>query len=111
MDHGRDETVREQTCHAKAQPAADRGPGAGDLLQIGNLGFGSRRSHAAPRHAKLALAELRIGHEELAAFQGRAAGRVAVGALPIASTVLVPQALSGLFLAQPGPAAIVADGT
>ena len=63
------------------------------------------------RHAKLALAELRISHEELAASQGRAAGRVAVSALSMASTVLVPQALSGLFLAQPGPAAIVADGT
>jgi LysR family transcriptional regulator, regulator for genes of the gallate degradation pathway len=63
------------------------------------------------RHAKVALAELRIGHEELAAFQGRAVSPVAVGALPMASTVLVPQALSRLFLAQPGLSASVSDGT
>ncbi len=64
--------------------------------------------------AKLALAELRTGHDELAAFQGfgvEAAGRVAVGALPMAADVLVPQALSRLFALQRGVRATVADGT
>ncbi len=63
------------------------------------------------RHAKLALAELRIAHDELAAFRGIAPGRVAVGALPMAADVLVPQALSRLFAAQPGLRVTVVDGT
>lgn len=63
------------------------------------------------RGAKLALAELRTGHEELAALRGLSPGRVAVGALPMASDVLVPQALAQLFAAQPGVMATVADGT
>ncbi len=62
-------------------------------------------------HTKLALAELRTGHDELAALRGLAAGRVAVGALPMAADVLVPQALSRLFAQQPGVQVTVADGT
>lgn len=62
-------------------------------------------------HSKLALAELRTGHEEMDAMRGTQAGRVAVGALPMASDVLVPQALSRLFLRQPGVQVTVADGT
>ena len=61
--------------------------------------------------AKLALAELRTGHDELAALRGMAPGRVAVGALPMAADVLVPQALLQLFAQQPGVLATVADGT
>ena len=64
--------------------------------------------------AKLALAELRTGHAELAVFRGLggvATGRVAVGALPMAADVLVPQALSRLFALQRGVRATVADGT
>ena len=63
------------------------------------------------RHTRLALAELRIGHDELAAFRGIAPGRVAIGALPMAADVLVPQALSRLFAAQPGLRVTVVDGT
>ena len=70
--------------------------------------------------AKLALAELSTGHDELAAYRGlsglsghggMATGRVAVGALPMAADVLVPQALSRLFALQRGVRATVADGT
>lgn len=60
---------------------------------------------------RLALAELRSGHDELAAFRGLSPGRVTVGALPMTSEVLVPQALSRLFVAQPGLQATVVDGT
>lgn len=63
------------------------------------------------RHARLALVELRIGHDELAAFRGIAPGRVAIGALPMAADVLVPQALSRLFAALPGLRVTVVDGT
>jgi len=62
-------------------------------------------------HTKLALAELRTGHEELAALRGLSPGRVAVGALPMAADVLVPQALSRLLALQPGVQVTVADGT
>lgn len=61
--------------------------------------------------AKLALAELRTGHDELAAASGGAAGRVVVGSMPMASDVLVPQALSHLMAALPGVAVTVVDGT
>jgi LysR family transcriptional regulator of gallate degradation len=77
----------------------------------------SRRARASPageallRHARLALAELRVGHDELAAFRGLSPGHVTVGALPMTSEVLVPQALSRLFEAQPGVRATVVDGT
>lgn len=75
---------------------------------------GTRLTEAGERlllHAKLALAELRIGHDELAALQGRTLGRLAVGALPMAGSVLLPQALSRLLLAAPGLVVTVADGT
>ncbi len=63
------------------------------------------------RHGRLALAELRTGHDELAAFRGLGPGRVAVGALPMAADVLVPQALSRLFAQDPGLQVTVVDGT
>lgn len=63
------------------------------------------------RAAKLALYELRTGRDELAALLGTAPGQVAVGALPMTADVLVPQALSRLFAAQPGVIVTVADGT
>lgn len=75
---------------------------------------GTRLTEAGERlllHAKLALAELRIGHDELAAFQGHTLGHLSVGALPMAGSVLLPQALSRLFLAAPEFIVTVADGT
>jgi LysR family transcriptional regulator of gallate degradation len=75
---------------------------------------GTRLTEAGERlllRAKLAGAELRAGHDELSAACGGAPGRVAVGALPMASDVLVPQALARLLAAQPGVQALVADGT
>jgi LysR family transcriptional regulator, regulator for genes of the gallate degradation pathway len=75
---------------------------------------GSRLTEAGERmllRAKLALAELRTGHDELAALAGRAGGRVAVGALPMACDVLVPQALSRLAKALPGVQVTLVDGT
>lgn len=60
---------------------------------------------------KLAQAEWRIGHEDIGRFTGKAAARVAIGALPMASDVLVPQALARLLEQQPGVVATVADGT
>lgn len=75
---------------------------------------GTRLTDAGERllqRARLAQAELRIAHDELAAFSGVAAGRIAIGALPMAADVLVPQALSQLFAAGPGLQVTVVDGT
>lgn len=63
------------------------------------------------QRARLALSELRNGHDELAAFRGLSPGRVTVGALPMTSDVLVPQSLTRLFSAEPGVRVTVVDGT
>lgn len=75
---------------------------------------GTRLSAAGDRvllRAKLALAELRTGHDELALALGRAAGRVSIGVLPMASDVLFPRAMASLLAARPGVQVTVADGT
>lgn len=75
---------------------------------------GSRLTDAGERvllRAKLALAELRTGHDEVSALCGRTAGRMAVGALPMACDVLVPQALAELGRAMPAAQVTVVDGT
>jgi LysR family transcriptional regulator of gallate degradation len=75
---------------------------------------GTRMTEAGERvlHAvRLALAELRTGHDELATLSGASGGSVALGALPMTADVLVPQALARLFAARPGVTVTVADGT
>jgi LysR family transcriptional regulator of gallate degradation len=75
---------------------------------------GTRMTEAGERvlHAvRLALAELRTGHDELATLSGTSGGSVALGALPMTADVLVPQALARLFAARPGVTVTVADGT
>lgn len=61
--------------------------------------------------ARIALAELRIGFEELDGFRGGGSAQLTVGALPMAGDVLVPQALARLFAARPGVRVTVVDGT
>lgn len=63
------------------------------------------------RHAKLAFAELRIAQEEIASFQGRVAGQVVIGALPLSSTALIPQAVTRLLSRHPDLKATILDGT
>lgn len=63
------------------------------------------------QQAQLALAEIRIGHEELANFRGRAGSRVAIGTLPMASDVLVPHAVALALSAQSNVHLTVKDGT
>lgn len=43
-------------------------------------------------HARQAIAEIRIGHEELAHWRGLRGRRVSIGTLPMADDVLVPRA-------------------
>ncbi|MBP7564406.1 MAG: LysR family transcriptional regulator [Burkholderiaceae bacterium] len=63
-------------------------------------------------HAQQALAELRIGHEELARRgQRQSGGQVVIGALPMAGDVLVPRAVTLALRAQPRLDITVKDGT
>lgn len=63
------------------------------------------------QHTRLALAEIRIGHEELARRRGLGRGHVVIGALPMAGDVLVPRAVSLALRADPGLSLTVKDGT
>jgi LysR family transcriptional regulator, regulator for genes of the gallate degradation pathway len=53
------------------------------------------------QQVKVALAEVRVGHEELARWRGQGESQVAIGSLPMASDVLVPQAVAQTLSARP----------
>lgn len=63
------------------------------------------------QQAKIALAEIRIGHEELARWRGQGASQLAIGSLPMASDVLVPQAVAQALGQEPSLRITVKDGT
>jgi LysR family transcriptional regulator of gallate degradation len=63
------------------------------------------------QQAKVALAEIRIGHEELARWRGQGASQLAIGSLPMASDVLVPQAVALALGQDPHLQVTVKDGT
>jgi LysR family transcriptional regulator of gallate degradation len=63
------------------------------------------------QQAKIALAEIRIGHEELARWRGQGVSQLAIGSLPMASDVLVPQAVALVLGLEPALRITVKDGT
>jgi LysR family transcriptional regulator, regulator for genes of the gallate degradation pathway len=63
------------------------------------------------QQAQLALAEIRVGHEELAHWRGEGGSHVAIGTLPMATDVLVPQAVTRVLGADAGVQLTVKDGT
>lgn len=63
------------------------------------------------QQVKVALAEVRVGHEELAPWRGEGEPQVSIGALPMASDVLVPQAVAQMMAARPELRVTVKDGT
>lgn len=63
------------------------------------------------QQVKVALAEIRVGHEELARWRGRGESQVAIGTLPMASDVLVPQAVAQALVQRPALRVTVKDGT
>jgi LysR family transcriptional regulator of gallate degradation len=62
------------------------------------------------RFAKLALSELSAGMDELAALRLRGAGRIALGTLPLARAILLPQVLSRFTRRNPQAAIQVLEG-
>jgi LysR family transcriptional regulator of gallate degradation len=63
------------------------------------------------RHAKLALAEIRIAGEEVASMQGHLNGRLVIGALPLSSGYLIPRAVDQTLRDHPGLNISIIDGT
>ena len=77
-------------------------------------GRGTRLTEAGEtllRHAKLALAEIRVAGEELASMRGRLNGRLVIGALPLSSGYLVPSAVDRTLQAHPDLNISIVDGT
>ena len=63
------------------------------------------------QQVKVALAEIRIGHEELTRWRGPGEYQVAIGALPMAAGVLVAQAVARILARRPELRITVKDGT
>ena len=63
------------------------------------------------RHLKLALAELRMGEEEVLALRGLAHGSVAIGALSLGRALLLPRAIAVLLERFPALTVRTVEGT
>lgn len=70
----------------------------------------TRLCQTITRAARLAFAELDQAEAELAELDGREAGRIVIGALPLARSVLLPQALVRFRRLRPTLPVIVNDG-
>lgn len=68
---------------------------------------GERRARAF----SLALAELRAGLDEVAAWQGKRAGRVTIGAMPLSRAQWLPATLMRFQRSQPDVDVIVVEGS
>ncbi|MCB2066665.1 MAG: LysR family transcriptional regulator [Erythrobacter sp.] len=68
---------------------------------------GQRRA----RSFGLALAELRAGLDEVADWQGKAAGRIAIGAMPLSRARWLPRVLAEFTRTHPGTGIAVIEGS
>lgn len=68
---------------------------------------GERRA----RGFRLAMAELRAGRAEVAAWQGKAGGRIAVGAMPLSRARWLPETISRFVVKYPGVDIAVHEGS
>lgn len=70
----------------------------------------TRTCRALARAAQVALSELAQAEEELAEFDGREVGRIVVGCLPLARSVILPEALVEFRRLRPTHRVSIADG-
>lgn len=63
------------------------------------------------RDFSLALAELRSGYAEVAAWQGRGSGQIVVGAMPLSRARWLPSALLDFSVRYPGVELVVVEGS
>lgn len=81
------------------------------LFERTSFGLASSRQAAlVARAALLAFRELELAEADLAELDGGAAGRIVIGALPLARSVLLPRALSTLHAERPAQPIRVVDG-
>ncbi len=69
-----------------------------------------RQTAALARAALLSFRELDQAIAELAEFEGHEVGRIVIGALPLARSVLLPQALTAFRRVRPKQRVLVVDG-
>ncbi|CAD1797161.1 LysR family transcriptional regulator [Xanthomonas euroxanthea] len=62
------------------------------------------------RQVRLALAELRAGLDDVAGLRSQHAGRIALGVMPLARAILLPQVLARFARAHPGASVNVVEG-
>lgn len=92
---------------------ADLGVALGQRL-VDRRGRAVLLTPAGARRARgfgLAMAELRSGLAEVAAFQGKAAGRVVIGAMPLSRARWLPETLLRFARAHPGVDVAVVEGS
>ncbi|MCA0996957.1 LysR family transcriptional regulator [Alloyangia pacifica] len=70
----------------------------------------SRAAAKLAQAARLAFAELEQAEAELAEIDGREVGRLVIGALPMARSVLLPQAIAAFRAQRPHQPILVVDG-
>lgn len=70
----------------------------------------TRAAQALAQAARLAFSELEQAEAEIAELDGREAGQIVVGALPLARSVLLPAALAGFRALRPATPIRVIDG-
>lgn len=92
---------------------ADLSVALGQLL-IDRRGRSLALTPAGERRARgfgLAMAELRAGMAEVAAWQGKAGGRIAVGAMPLSRARWLPEAIARFIRQHPGVDVMVHEGS
>ena len=92
---------------------ADLGVALGQRL-IERRGRSLLLTPAGERRARgfgLAIAELRAGLAEVAAWQGKAGGRIAVGAMPLSRARWLPETIARFVAAHPGVDIAVHEGS
>lgn len=73
------------------------------LFERSPHGFsGTALCNAIVRHVKLAFSQLRNGLDELASLDGVMSGRLVIGTLPYARTILIPRTINTLLEAHSG---------
>ena len=80
------------------------------LVRQGRTVRPTRAAAAFLRYARLAVAELAAGLQELDALRRQGAGRVALGVMPLARAVLLPRALARFARTFPEAAVQVVEG-
>ncbi|MEH3108183.1 MAG: LysR family transcriptional regulator [Sphingomonas fennica] len=95
------ETGLSQPSLHRAARDLERLAGAALLVRRGRTVQPTPGAERFVRHARLAVAEIAAGLDELAALKGQGGGRIAIGAMPLARARLVPEAVTRLAAERP----------